>query len=271
MNNYKILKTNYLDKGLKIFPVIENKKEPMIPAWQIDCSSDKLQISYWLDNAPNCNWGLPCSQNDLFVLDIDVHNINGLESAKKLLNDLGIKELDTLSQKTPSGGLHLIFKSDDELKNVLNSSNSFKDYPGIDIRTDGYILVNPSIINGVPYEFNNADKEIKELPQALREFILNQKGLNKKEKKEHVEYVRPDKVEEGGRDTAVFEYVSDLYFKTRLTFDEILLLGNNFNETVCNPPLPQREVKYKVKKAFKKDRGKCMFIRLNNDEEEEDV
>lgn len=271
MTKYKILKTNYLDKGLKVFPVIENKKEPMIQAWQIDCSADKLQVSYWLDNAPNCNWGLPCSQNDLFVLDVDVHNVNGLESAKKLLNDLGIEELDTLSQRTPSGGLHLIFKSDNDLKNVANSSNSFKDYPGIDIRTDGYILVNPSSINGVYYNFNDIEKEIKEIPQALKDFILSQKGLNKTEKKEHVDYVRPDKVEEGGRDTALFEYINNLYFKTRLTYDEIVILSNNFNETVCDPPLPQREIKYKVKKAFKKDRGKCMFIRLANNEEQDDT
>ena len=56
-----------------------------------------------------------------------------------------------------------------------------------------------------------------------------------------------------------------------IIYDEILLLANNFNETVCEPPLPQREVKYKVKKAFKKDRSKCMFIRLNGDEEGDDV
>lgn len=270
MNNYKILKDFYLNKGLKIFPVISNKKEPMIPAWQIDCSCDKLQVSYWLENTRDCNWGLPCSQNNLFVLDIDVHNVNGLESASKLLHDLGINELDTLSQKTPSGGIHLIFKSDDELKNVLNSSNSFVDYPGIDIRTDGYILVYPSIINGTPYIFNDSSKEIKEMPDELKKYILSQKSLNKTERKTNAEYVRPEKVEEGGRDTALFEYINNLYFKTRLNYDEIMILAEHFNDTTCDPPLPKRVIKYKVNKVFKKDRGKCMFIRLNSDEEEDD-
>ena len=262
MSNYKKIKENFLDKSLKIFPVVENKKEPMIPAWQIDCSCDKLQVSYWLENVPNCNWGLPCSQNDLFVIDVDVHNQNGLESMKKLLSDLGITSLETLSQKTPSGGLHLIFKSDFELKNVANTANSFPDYPGIDIRTDGYILVNPSMINGVEYQFVNTERPIAEMPQQLREFILSQKNLKKETKKEHTEYVRPDKVEEGGRDTAVFDYISDLYFKTRLNEEEILLLAEHFNETVCDPPMPKRTIKYKVNKAFKKDRGKCMFVKL---------
>lgn len=267
---YSDLKNNFLDKHLKIFPVVANKKEPMIPAWQFECSSDKLQVSYWLENAPGCNWGLPCSQNDLFVLDIDTHNVNGLESAKKLFNDLGIDEIDTLSQKTPSGGIHLIFKSDDELKNVANTSNSFPDYPGIDIRTDGYILVYPSKINDKQYQFINADKRISEMPQALKEYIISLKTLNKSERKEHKEYVRPDKVEEGGRDTAIFDYVSDLYFKTRLNYDEILLLAEHFNDTTCDPPLPKRTIKYKVNKAFKKDRGKCMFIKLGRDEEDDE-
>lgn len=267
MKTYQALKLNYLDKGLKIFPVIENKKEPMIPAWQIDCSCDKLQVSYWLENASNCNWGLPCSQNDLFVLDIDVHNENGLVNAKKLFNDLGVTELNTLCQKTPSGGLHLIFKSDDELKQVLNTSNSFEDYKGIDIRTDGYILIYPSEINGIKYLLNN--KQINEMPIVLKEFILSQKSLNKKERKEHCEYVKPEKVEEGGRDTALFEYINDLYFRTRLNFDEIMLLAEHFNNDICDPPLPKRTIKYKVNKVFKKDRGKCMFLKLNGDDEDE--
>lgn len=267
MKTYQALKHNYLDKGLKIFPVIENKKEPMIPAWQIECSCDKLQVSYWLENTKNCNWGLPCSQNDLFVLDIDVHNENGLANAKKLFNDLGITQLDTLCQKTPSGGLHLIFKSDDELKQVLNTSNSFEDYKGIDIRTDGYILIYPSEINGVKYSLNN--KQINEMPVSLKEFILSQKSLNKKERKEHYEYVRPEKVEVGGRDTALFEYINNLYFRTRLNFDEIMLLTEYFNDTVCEPPLPKRTIKYKVNKVFKKDRGRCMFLKLNGDNEDE--
>ena len=268
MTTYKTLVDNFLSKGLKIFPVIENKKEPLISAWQLDCSCDKLQISYWLENAKNCNWGLPCSQNDLFVLDIDVHNQNGFVSMKKLLNDIGVKEINTLCQRTPSGGLHMIFKSDDELKKVLNTSNSFENYKGIDIRTDGYILVYPSKIDEKEYSFVNTQQNINEMPLKLKEFILSQKKLNKEEKIKQHEYIRPEKVEEGDRDNSIFEYINNLYFKTRLTFEEITLLANDFNENVCEPPLPKRTIKYKVNKVFKKDRGKCIFLKLNDLEEE---
>lgn len=265
MSTYNILKKNFLDKKLKIFPVVENSKTPLIENWQNDCSYSILQIMYWLKEAPNCNWGLPCTPNDLFVLDIDTHNVNGLENAKRLFNDLEIKELDTLSQKTPSGGLHLIFKSDDELKQVANTSNSFKDYQGLDIRSDGYILVNPSKINGIEYQLS--DKEVKPMPQALKDFILSQKDLIKTERHERQQYIKPEKVEEGGRDTALFDYISNLYFKTRLNKDEITLLANDFNNNICDPPLPSREVKYKINKAFKKDRKRCVYLWLGDEED----
>lgn len=77
-----------------------------------------------------------------------MHGVDGLSNFNKLLNDLGISpsDIETLQQTTPSGGIHLIFKSDEELKKVMNAANCFKDYQGIDIRTRGYILVEPSVI-----------------------------------------------------------------------------------------------------------------------------
>ena len=257
----------YIKNNLKIFPVMENKKLPLIDVWQNECSCDFLQVLYWLENAKNCNIGLPANENDLFIIDIDMHDVNGLESFQRLCNDLGIDNIDTLSQTTPSGGIHYIFKSDDELKNVLNSANCFKDYQGIDIRTRGYILVEPSVINGVPYKLDM--KDIKEMPSALRTFILEN---NNKCVVERQEYVRPTLVEKGNRDTSLFDYLNQLYYKTKLTKEEILLLGYNFNRTVCSPPLSDNVVEYKVNKLFRKERPKYLVIYLGDREnEEEDI
>lgn len=270
INVYNILKENFISKKLKIFPIVENAKTPLIESWQNDCSSSILQITYWLEQAPNCNWGLPCTPNNLFVIDIDVHNVDGLTSARNLLNSIGVTELDTLCQKTPSGGLHIIFQSDDDLKNVANSSNSFKDYPGIDIRTDGYIAVYPSKINGKLYTFAN-DKPVKQMPKELKDFILSQKHLIKKEKSEREEYVKPEIVEEGGRDTALFEYINNIYYHNNLSKEEVMTLAMDFNAKVCDPPLPERVVRYKVNKVFKKDKGRCLILWLNRDEYYEEM
>lgn len=268
MSRFTELKRLYIDKGLKIFPIVKNGKAPLIEAWQLDCSIDIPQIAYWLEHAKDCNWGMPCSENNIFVLDIDRHGVDGMESLKKLLTDLGIDHVDqTLFQRTPSNGIHLIYKSDAELKQVSNSSNSFPGYPGIDIRTDGYICVYPSEINGVKYElYKNGECEIAEMPPKLKEFILSQKQLIKTKSKDA--YVKPEVVEKGNRDIELFTYINHLYFTTRLSKEEITLLANDFNENICDPSLPKRTVTYKVNKAFKKDRAKCFYIYVGEDEEE---
>ena len=262
MTRFDFINNFYIKNNLKIFPVMENKKLPLIDAWQKDCSSDLLQILYWLENAKDCNIGLPANENNLFIIDIDMHDVNGLESFNNLCKDLNIDNIDTLSQTTPSGGMHYIFKSDDELKEVMNSANCFENYRGIDIRTRGYILVEPSSINGVPYKLDM--KEIKEMPSALREFILNNSEKTKEEKRE---YVRPSKVEKGARDTCLFEYINNLYYHTKLGMDEIKLLAHYFNETVCDPPLGENVVDYKVNKVFTKNRLKYILVYIGNDEE----
>lgn len=266
MSKWEVLNKLYLDKGLKIFPVKENGKTPLIPKWQSDCSSDFMQVLYWYENAKNCNWGLPASQNNLFVIDLDMHEVDGVGNFAKLLGELNL-DIDTVVQHTPTGGVHIIFKSDDELKNVSNSSNSFPNFPGIDIRTDGYIVVEPSTINGNGYLFEDNGVTPTEMPIQLKEYIL--KNVGTKQENTRKPYEKPKEVFKGDRDNQLFQYINQLYFKTRLDYDEILLLANHFNETVFDTPLPKKNVKYKVEKAFDKDRGTCLFLKVGGENEEE--
>ena len=74
MNKWKFIEENYINKGLKIFPIVPNGKTPLIEKWQDDCSCDYFQVLYWYETFPNCNWGLPCTPNNLFVLDLDRHD-----------------------------------------------------------------------------------------------------------------------------------------------------------------------------------------------------
>lgn len=266
MNKFNFINNTFLKNKFKIFPVVENGKLPLIDAWQNECSNDFMQVVYWLENAKNCNIGLPANENNLFIIDIDMHEINGLDSFNRLCQDLNIKEINTLSQKTPSGGIHYIFKSDEELKEVINNSNCFKDYQGIDIRTKGYILVEPSVINGIPYKLDM--REIQEIPLELKEFILKN---NTEVKVERKEYKKPIEVSKGDRDNSLFDYLNQLYYKTRLDKEEITILAHHFNETVCKPSLSESVVNYKINKMFKKDRKKYILIYISeegNDENE---
>lgn len=272
MTKWDIIKRNYIDKGIKIFPIKQNDKTPMIPAWQKECSSDFFQVLYWFENCKGCNFGLPANENGLFILDLDVHDEdkNGVENFNKLINNISDFPIEisfydycnTLIQKTPSGGIHIIFKTDNELMNVINSANVFKDYPGIDIRTQGYIVVEPSTINDNKYEFINTNG-ISEMPEELKKFILENVNLKNDSKK--TPYKKPTTVEVGDRDNQLFSYINNIYYKTRLDFDEIMALANNFNENILDKPLPERVVKYKVRKIFEKDRNKCIYVWLNDE------
>ena len=278
MTKWEKLNELYLNHHLKIFPVVENGKTPLIKEWQKDCSDSYMQVLYWLENAPDCNWGLPATPNNLFIIDLDVHNpdANGVENFDKIIDKLFIDkdgfagdlydefmDMAPLEQVTPSGGHHLIFQSDDDLKQVPNCSNAFKDYPGIDIRTDGYIVVEPSKINGNKYIFDTIPSAPPKMHPRLKRFILENVGTKQDNKK--TPYVKPtEQIDIGNRDSALFEYITYLYYKTKLTYDEILILARSFNNTFT-APLSDKTVIYKVNKAFDKDRGECILIRFSGD------
>lgn len=265
MTKWSILNELYLNKGLKIFPIKENGKTPLISKWQEDCSADLFQVLYYYENAKNCNWGLPATPNNLFVIDLDVHDEdkNGVDNFEKLMEEIGLKSIDTMTQITPSGGVHLIYQTNETLKNVPNCSNAFSDYPGIDIRTDGYIVVEPSSINGKEYKITNLIPPMP-MPIVLQQYILENVGTKEERKKS--QYTKPtEKIDIGNRDTALFEYITYLYYKTKLTYNEILILAKTFNNDFTKP-LPEKTVVYKVDKAFEKDRGECLYIWLGEKE-----
>ena len=255
----------YIKKHLNIIPIIPNKKIPAINKWNIDCSCDISQIAYWYKNNENFNWALPCIENNIIALDLDTHDDinNGVENFNKLCKDLGIEEPKTLKQLTKSNGIHYIFKTDDDLKQIPGLANAFPDYPAIDIRNSNYILVEPSVIDGKEYKFLN-NLEPQEMPVELKEYIL--KTVGTKSKLKQTRYEKPLHVDVGNRDIALFEYINNLYYKTRLSYDEILILANYFNEEILEEPLPERDVVYKTKKAFEKERPECILINVSSDE-----
>ena len=278
MNKIKEIREYYFNNGLKIFPLVPNDKTPLdTMSWKYlaEQSLDKKQVLYWYSEVEDANVGLPASLNNLFVIDIDMHgDVNGYENFKKLLNKLGIKEIKTLCQTTPSGGMHLIYKSDDELKSVKNVANAFKKdgYDGIDIRTDGYIVVYPSVINGKEYKFINVSDAcdvipaIKEMPTLLKEYILecnsdNVSDISSKFKTGDF-FVDGKVVTKGSRDEEIFNYICYLYNNTNLNYTEIKHLAMAYNTCCFDPPLQDKVIEYKINKCFEKERAQMIIIKL---------
>jgi len=107
------------------------------------------------------NWGIPTGRiNKIIVVDLDSH--------KEGFNfPFDFDNINTLQVKSISGGRHLYFKYDKDIKQTQN--DKFQ----VDIRADGgYIVAPDTIINGKKYEIiKNTD--IVEIPNDMKEWILD--------------------------------------------------------------------------------------------------
>ena len=98
------------------------------------------------------------------------------------------------------------------------------------------------------------------MPVVLQQYILDNVGTKTDNKK--TPYVKPKEVSKGDRDNQLFQYINQIYFKTKLDFEEVLVLANYFNEEILEEPFSKRDVEYKVRKAFEKDRAECIVLWL---------
>jgi hypothetical protein len=150
----------YNSKKYIVIPCNENSKIASIKWKDI-----KQSITTYNSNS---NYGIICGEiSNLTVIDIDVKN-KGLETFNNFLLENNLN-LDYFTyQKTPSGGLHILFNYTNKLKTTTNINGV-----SIDIRNDNsYILCEPSIINNKKYEMINLNKEkIKEIPEVFLKFL----------------------------------------------------------------------------------------------------
>ena len=160
-----------------LFPCKNNEK---IPATSHGYYDAKFNFDIKKHYAQGYNIALACAKSNLIVLDCDVDEskgYNGLETLQQLEVQLG-KLPKTLTQSTPRGGRHYIF-----------SANCVCDPIGkigkdIDVKYNGYILIEPSSINGKSYKLidgisENGNMAISELPQSWINYINKPNSIKK--------------------------------------------------------------------------------------------
>jgi RecA-family ATPase len=120
-----------------VFPATltpDKVKLPLVKGYFELATTDPKQIAAWQQQFGSriTFFGVPTGpKNNLLVLDVDVKNgENGFETLKQL----GIVLPHTLTQTTPSGGLHYIFKYPNDGRDYFNKQ---KFEPGLDVRGDG--------------------------------------------------------------------------------------------------------------------------------------
>ena len=138
----------YAERGLKVFPVKENRKTPASKRGYLDATSDLDAIKDQWPKNPNTNIGIAMAASGLVCVDVDSYKPDC--EFEEFLGDRKIP--NTLIQKSARGGTHYIFQAPQGVK-----------YPqqlckGVDIKHTGYIVASPSSVDGSPYEWLNENE-----------------------------------------------------------------------------------------------------------------
>ena len=231
----------YAKRGFKVFPCEEYGKQPRIPTKEAgrgvhDATTSKQQIETWWNRWPNANIGLHAES--FFVLDVDTKS-GGPDSLIGLERQYGALPA-TLTQTTPSGGKHYLFKAPAGV--LIQNRAGF--YPGLDTRAyGGYILAAPSRIGDAQYTWDN-DAPIADAPEWLVTMV----------KKNREQYRMAARSDTGSRDVDDASLAGALH---NLGFNEdemikILQFRNN-NPERRDVPLPTNEIIKTVRSIAKRD------------------
>lgn len=138
--------------------------------WKSESTRDPKVIEFWKTNFSHKIkfWGIPTgADNGILVLDVDIKGLNGFETIKKYNCP------NTMSQKTISGGLHLVYKYPNDGKNYGNRVGFDI---GLDIRGEGGYIAHYGL-----------DKTpIADAPQWLLDQALNRKDTIPKSEEDKV-------------------------------------------------------------------------------------
>ena len=144
MSRLEAAALRYAENGWPVFPLKPGQKVPATAHGVKDATTDLEQVRAWWSKNPDCNIGLACGEpSGVWVLDVD-----GEEGHDSLVN-LGHGYPATLTQYTPSGGVHFLFR---HLPGLGNTASSIG--PKLDSRGDGgYIVVAPSVVGDRAYRW----------------------------------------------------------------------------------------------------------------------
>lgn len=167
-----MVKTNHYEnwRQFATFPCKGNSKIPMTRNGFKDAQfGQNVQAMF----NSGFNPALACKMSGIIVIDVDYHDENStaMEDLQKLEDELGVKLPKTLTQATASGkGRHFIFSD----KGIVNPKGKIGKF--CDIKSNGYIMIAPSSINGCQYEIidgidENGNFIIAELPQKWLNYI----------------------------------------------------------------------------------------------------
>ncbi len=205
-------------------------KHPIFSGWKTKATAYEDEVLAEFKKYPYANIGFATGES-FFVVDIDMGH-GGYESLKpygKLRN--------TVSVKTGGGGSHHYYK----IPKGIKVPNRVAILPGVDIRSDGGLVVAPGSIHisGAHYEWmpgcSPFEIEMVE-PDGWLINLINNANQNKS-----TIYEKHECIEEGSRNIVMTSIAGTLR-RRGLSYEAILAALSVENENRCNPPLESHEL-----------------------------
>lgn len=253
--------------GFHVFPLQVGGKLPIIDDFPNRATKDPEQIkAWWTDPIMGIeqpyNIGISTTQYNcsqaLVVVDVD--NKGAKKGSDELfkLEMQGLEFAKTFSQKTPTGGEHIIYKALSPVKQGVSVLGK-----GLDIRSKGgYIVGSGSVIDDVPYTHTAHGlvdcpewiiKACEKVPEKSKLKISAAK-INSDTAllrgQHYLEKEAPHSVEGDGGDQTAFKVAShlkDFGLNPDMTLDLMLDYWND----QCQPPWNPEDLKTKVENAFR--------------------
>jgi P4 family phage/plasmid primase-like protien len=233
---YKHVK-QYLKKNLVVFSLNIEQKQHKNEKWKKEITFPPKWTNFTLNNSffdktYNGLGILTGKINNIIVIDID-----NLEHWNKLLNENNQQEPNTVKVISGSGGIHFYFTYDAELETIKSKDHCFRKDYDIDIKTNGGCVIcppssyfNKNLNKEVKYDWekNIFDNELAEIPQWIKNLLLNKTmGKNKKKIKQENKDEDCDIIENNNNTPNIND--KNLYF----TEDEIDYLTSLLSTDRC--------------------------------------
>lgn len=225
----------YASLGWKVFPLEPRAKVPMgrlASRGMLDATTDQDMIRAWWRAAPEAGIGIALAASGLAAIDIDPRN-GGTETFDDLQAAHGSLRSDVCAY-TGGGGEHHVFVLPDGAHISLPGTLG----PGVDLKCNGYIVVEPSIHpNGKAYVWEASSSPLDGVvPSPLPDWLRNMRSAPAASVRDAT-----GRVSEGGRNN----HLSRKAMALRQLGMEVVEVQDalaRINTRECNPPLLAEEV-----------------------------
>lgn len=239
-----------VDRGLiPIVPLFNYSKVPMIK-WKDEANwitTKEYKFEDEFSNKKINGFSLICGEpSGIMVIDIDLNHgeVDGQKSFDNLIENLSKEDkeqiLNTFTVKTPNGGKHLYFQYEKGLKSKANY------VPGVDVRTDGGLIVLPNSKVNVDQEIRDYkilnDSDINKIPKSLFDKLIS---LIAPKTNNNISSNKPQifSYKEGARNDNLFKEAIAIISKSSIRdIATVTSIVQGLNLYKCSPPLEENEV-----------------------------